>query len=518
MWKKLVLLLLGLLNILSLTASETNKVVRYEDFGAAGDGKTNDAQAIYKAHQYANKHRLPVRAKDDAHYYIGEMEKVIMIGTDTDFGKARFTIDDRKLTRNSDKPVFSVVTERKYSGINIRKNVSSLQKGQSKLDIKLPYPAMINVRSDQSRHFIRYGNNANNGSWIQDVFLVDEDGNVDPTTPILWDFEKIRSITALPIPAEKRVIRGGVFTTLANAEKGPHKYYSRNIRINRSNTVLENITHLVKEPKSRQSFPYAGFISIGGCANVLVKDCVFTGHKVYHCIKPNSPSTTTGTYDISLHAAINVTFLNCRQSNDIYDNTWGIMGSNRCKNLVYDNCRLSRFDAHQGVCNATIRNSEVGKSGIHVTGFGTLLVENCVFRRNRLVNLRIDYGSFWDGDIIIRNSVWHIGARETRPTVLTGKNSGKHYFGYQCRMPRTIKIENLLVKDGKCTKRYKGIALLGDFGCQYGAPGVDHPIEPTEKIIISNLKTESGKGCYLSPVPQAYKKVKVIRESAVSAR
>jgi hypothetical protein len=188
------------------------------------------------------------------------------------------------------------------------------------------------------------------------------------------------------------------------------------------------------------------------------------------------------------------------------------MGSNRCKNLVYDNCRLSRFDAHQGVCNATIRNSEVGKSGIHVTGFGTLLVENCVFRIDRLVNLRPDYGSFWDGDIIIRNSVWHIAPNQTAPTVLTGQNKGTHDFGYKCRMPRSIKIENLLVKDKKCRSRYKGVVLLGDFGCKYGTKGVDYPIEPTEKIIISNMKTESGKGFYLCTNPKLYKKVKVVEK------
>lgn len=512
MWNKFVFGMLFLLGALVSAAAEPVKAVRYEDFGAAGDGKTNDAPAIYKAHQYANKHQLPVRANDNAHYYIGAMAKTINILTDTDFGKARFTIDDRNLPRSSNKPVFAVVTERKYAPYSIRKNVSTLKKGQQKLDMEFPIPAMIDVHSDQARHFIRYGVNANSGAWIRDVFLVDTKGNVDPTTPILWDFEKIKYISAFPIPLEKRTIRGGIFTTLANAEKGPHSYYSRNIRVSRSNTVLENITHLVKEPDSDQSFPYAGFFTIGNCANVLVKDCVVTGHKVYKCVKPNSQSTSTGTYDISLGNAINITFLNCRQSNDIYGNTWGVMGSNRCKNLVYDNCRLSRFDAHQGVCNATIRNSEVGKSGIHVTGFGTLLVENCVFRIGRLVNLRPDYGSFWDGDIIIRNSVWHIGANQTAPTVLTGQNKGTHDFGYKCRMPRSIKIENLLVKDKKCRSRYKGVVLLGDFGCKYGAKDVDYPIEPTEKIIISNMKTESGKGFYLCTNPKLYKKVKVVEK------
>jgi hypothetical protein len=41
-----------------------------------------------------------------------------------------------------------------------------------------------------------------------------------------------------------------------------------------------------------------------------------------------------GSYDISVNRAVNVSFVNCSQTNDINDRTyWGIMGSNYCKNL-----------------------------------------------------------------------------------------------------------------------------------------------------------------------------------------
>ena len=42
------------------------KYVSYEDFGAIGDGVTDDMPAIVKAHEYANTEGLPVRAKDGA--------------------------------------------------------------------------------------------------------------------------------------------------------------------------------------------------------------------------------------------------------------------------------------------------------------------------------------------------------------------------------------------------------------------------------------------------------------------
>ena len=46
------------------------KYVTYEEFGAKGDGVTDDFAALFAAHKYANENGLDVRANDDAHYYI----------------------------------------------------------------------------------------------------------------------------------------------------------------------------------------------------------------------------------------------------------------------------------------------------------------------------------------------------------------------------------------------------------------------------------------------------------------
>ena len=45
---------------------EAKKFVTYEEFGAVGDGKTDDIDAIVAAHEYANANLLPVKASDDA--------------------------------------------------------------------------------------------------------------------------------------------------------------------------------------------------------------------------------------------------------------------------------------------------------------------------------------------------------------------------------------------------------------------------------------------------------------------
>lgn len=45
--------------------------VSYSEFGAKGDGKSDDIGAIAATHEFANKHNLKVKADKNATYYIG---------------------------------------------------------------------------------------------------------------------------------------------------------------------------------------------------------------------------------------------------------------------------------------------------------------------------------------------------------------------------------------------------------------------------------------------------------------
>ena len=45
---------------------QSRGVVYYHDFGAKGDGKSDDIDAIAAAHAFANRHRLSVKADDNA--------------------------------------------------------------------------------------------------------------------------------------------------------------------------------------------------------------------------------------------------------------------------------------------------------------------------------------------------------------------------------------------------------------------------------------------------------------------
>jgi hypothetical protein len=376
--------------------------VRYRDLGAKGDGKTDDIDAIAATHAFANQQHLPVKANDGTTYYISGKERTAIIRTDTDFGKANFIIDDTDVS-NRNAPVFMISSDQQPLKLE---NISTLKRGQKKIDVSLPGSFLISVTNSNVKHYIRFGLNQDDGAPQTDIFAVDRNGNVDMNAPIIWDFDQITDIRAIPIDEKPLNISGGHFTTIANQAESKYTYYSRNIAIRRSNVVVNGLEHRVTGERDHGA-PYGGFINIGDCAYVTVRNTILTGHKTYLTIGSAEKPVTMGTYDISINRAINVSFVNCRQTNDINDDRyWGILGSNYCKNLLYDSCTFSRFDAHKGVANATIRNSTLGHMGINAIGSGTLTVESTTVRGKSFVNLRADYGSTWQGELLIRNCVF----------------------------------------------------------------------------------------------------------------
>ena len=145
---------------------EIENYVTYEEFGAVGDGVADDFLPIYNAHAYANEHGLPVKTDDTKHYrihltFVGEGEErkpePIIIKTNVDWGKTKFTIDDSDLNpfdpwfMNMPKlPVFKVVSDYKPEKITdeeILENIvkSGLGTKTTKIDLgaERDYPVMI---------------------------------------------------------------------------------------------------------------------------------------------------------------------------------------------------------------------------------------------------------------------------------------------------------------------------------------------------------------------------------------
>jgi len=483
----------------------------YSDFGAKGDGKTDDIDAIVTTHAYANQQKYPVKADPGVTYYISGRNKTAVIQTDTDFGTASFIFDDTNV-QSRGTPVFTVnssLETYKPSG------VTSLKMNQTKVIAYWPGPCLVTVTNSNIKRYIRYGANQNSGSSQTDIFLVDKNGNVDMNAPIIWDFDQITDIKALPLDETTLTIKGGRFTTIANKETSAYNYYNRGIAIRRSNVIVDGLEHRVTG-EGDQGAPYNGFINISECAYVTIKNTILTGRKTYKTIGSAGVTVSMGSYDISLNRALNVSFVNCSQTNDIKDSKyWGIMGSNYCKNLILDNCTFSRFDAHMGVANATIRNSTLGHQGINAIGSGVFTVENSTIYGRNLINLRSDYGSTWQGEFIIRNCEFvPAGGSSIIASLIGGSNSGQHDFGYTCYMPERITIENLRINDSNHPASYNGPSIFANFNAAMttGSYVEQFPYVITREVILRNVTTTSGKTLRVSENPFMFRNVKVTAE------
>jgi hypothetical protein len=482
--------------------------VLYSDFGAIGDGVTDDIDAIAATHEFANQHDLPVKAGENTTYYISGKERTVIIKTDTDFGTASFLIDDTNV-QNRNAAVFLVDSDQLSFEL---KGVSTLRKNQKKIDASLPTSCLITVTNDNVKHYIRHGANQNNGSPQTDIFIVDKNGVVDQDAPIIWDFDTITEIFAVPIDEQTLTITGGRFTTIANKAESKYTYYSRGITIKRSNVLIDGLEHHVTG-EGEQGAPYRAFIYVAESSNVTVRNATLTGRKTYKTIGSAGVPVSMGSYDFSAYRALNVSLVNCKQTNDIDDTKyWGIMGSNYSKNITYDHCTLSRFDAHKGVANATILNSTLGHMGINAIGSGLLTIENTTIRGRSLVNLRSDYGSTWEGDLIIRDCVFEpLKGGASSPVLIGGYNSGQHDFGYTCYMPERIIIETLYIDDSNYPEDSSGPAIFADFNTEMtdDAYQQEFPYIITKEVTVSNVTTDSGKDLRISDNPFMFKDVMI---------
>ena len=452
-------------------------VVSYEDFGAVGDGVTDDSEAIRAAHNAANEFGLPVRANAYATYYIGPISETIRIQTDTDWNGAHFIFDDHTIRWDDSKlrgvNVFTVTAESGSLSIEVPEDFK-ISKGQTNIGLTFDQPCMLKIVNSNEKIYIRYGVNANSGANKYELILVDENGNVDPSTPIQYDYTAVTELRAYSTTDTPIFVGNAYVKTIAPNPKAydpdyenNYCYYKRGIAVNRSNTTIYNVYHsivgedmtveidrdgdgIIEKWGDDKSYgvPYSGFFLFSGCNNVVMTDCLVQGHQAYNFWEGTSRNEM-GSYDITASDCIGLQLLNLQQyenqaTGEVITNRFiyhGIMSSNFCRNIVMDNCYLDRFDAHQGLHNAKISNSTLG-FGILVIGGGELYIEN-VYRitEGAFVLLRTDYNSVFDGDLIIKNC-------RMGPTI-TSVISGtwrSFYNGLPNYMFRSVTIDGLTVE------------------------------------------------------------------------
>ncbi|MBN1876044.1 MAG: hypothetical protein JXA33_17605 [Anaerolineae bacterium] len=497
--------------------------VTYEAFGATGDGVTDDLPAIYEAHAYANMHGWSVRTRPDATYHLGSRAITAIIATDTDWNTSRFTIDDAPgsyagggQVEDHKTPIFEVRSLLEPEDLQIDR----LTRDQKQVDVHPKHDCHVLVENDKKRRYIRRGLNQNAGVPQHDCFILRRDGSVEGD--IDWNYDSITHIETHPIDEKPIILRGGIFTTFANRMKQEigYNYWARNIEITRSNTEIEGLTHYVVG-ETAVGHPYRGFLSAYQCANITLRDCFATGHKIYSTIGSAGEPVNMGSYDIHANNVVNFHMINCRM-NHICDRTrWGVIASNFCKNILLEDCTLSRMDTHMGISGTyTIRRCTLGHMGLNAIGRGVLMVEDSTLYGHTLVNFRSDYGSTWEGNLVIRNCHWIPACGDTTwPHIIGVRNDGMHDFGYPCSMPREVIIDGLYIDDEHHPEDYQGLYFFTDPDSTHTndesiplAVERPFPYERCRKVKIRGLSTASGKKPKISPNVEIQKDTIVIEE------
>ncbi len=379
----------------------------------------------------------------------------------------------------------------------------------------------------------------------EEVVIVKTTGEIDPSTPLQWDWKEISTILKYPIDQTTLTVNGGKFITEVNYLNAK-SYVRRGITVARSNTQLVGIQHyLTGEDKmftdasayvdedtqktkyhARLGAPYQGFFRVNYCAYVTLKDCIFSNHlRVYSY---GSDENSTAPYDFYAEYAAVITLDHCICAADKDDLTgpadrtgimdesrWGTTGTNFCKELIVQNgCRLNRIDAHMGTYNVTVKDSTIGYLGIDVIGFGEMNLERVTSYGDFFVNLRRDFGSYWNGDINITDCTWKLPAKKYSPMLIftNYQPNPKTSFGYDvieedgvkyyCTMPTNVNVNGLTIDASRVTDNaFTGTSGVQIFSCPimdlktvvndnyFKNPAVyKYPLRITKKVSVKNLK------------------------------
>jgi len=495
----------------------TDNVTTYEAFGAVGDGIADDLPAICNAHAYANTHGLRVRTAPGATYHLGEQAITVIVATDTDWNTSCFTIDDKQVDDHK-APLFEVRSL--LAPIDLE--IPHLARDQKQVEARPRHDCHVLVENADKRVYIRRGLNQNSGKPQSDCFMLRRDGSVEGD--IDWNYDTISRIEARRIDETPLVLRGGIFTTFANRMKQEigYNYWARNIVIRRSNVEIEGLTHYVVD-ETLTSHPYSGFISVENCADITLRDCFVSGHRIYSTIGSAGQPVCMGSYDIHANNVVNFRMTGCRM-NHICDRTrWGVIATNFCKNILLEDCTISRIDTHMGVSGTyTIRRCRLGHQGLNAIGRGLITVEDSELYGDSLVRFRDDYGSTWTGDLVIRNCRWLPACGEPIwPHMISVRNDGMHDFGYPCSMPRNVTVDGLVVDDRNHPDDYSGMYLFtdpdaGDLPSDGATPMRQRPFPyaPSQTVRVRGLTALSGKDPRLSPNDEIVRSVVMINGDA----
>ena len=451
--------------------------VDIRNFGVVGDGVVDDGPAIKSAHTWANENSKKLWYPP-GEYYIRDAKEIV-IEHDVDASQATIIVDTDMHTRSY---LYIIRSKQPYS-YDISPDILSqleVNRGTTRIpELAGHGDAIIRLENENKKVYIRYGANENQGVSQFDKFVIDDHGYLK--NDVIWDFETITGGKVLPIDPTYINVVFGKWVYNNNLEDDIS--VQRNIHIRRSRVKLSVGEEITRPIAARAHFE--GLIATTLAYDVEIYDTTLEAKPA----RLNSAGVRTGTYGLQVADTISLTFRNVR-SKAIPDTFygWSIMGGNRLKDFRMIDCDMNNVDSHQGSHNISIKNSTIGSRGLQLTGTGRLHIEDVTIMGARdVVSLRRDYGSTWEGPIMIKN-VTHKPRPGSDPHVIFGDPVYVTDFGHGCYFGTDITIDGYTVHDEDVESSSIRVIRINNATT---AGKVNDYILP-KTISVSNIRTHSG--------------------------
>ncbi len=416
--------------------------VNYHMFGTKSDGKSDDGVQIKQAHEFAQRHKLPIIQRHGEFWIIKANE--IPITTNVQWGNTIFHLDEKYNEKR--KARFVVPNPHSAKSIKLdeaakKSFLSRLKPGVQLIPEMAPYKnCLISIHDSGDKIGFRAGDRYKGQSWNrEELFYVEEGGRI--LGDIAWKFKNYTSLTATPCNDSFLIIDGGGFYVSGdNPGEKYTGYYQNGFRIQRSRTKIQN-QWVGLEPGKRDISmePRSGFYNLSRVYNSTLENIRLIPWEQNR--SDPKKKVGAGTYGIGGARMLNCTFRNITAEGSWVH--WGVFGTNLNKNFRIEKCQLNRVDVHFHCWNLSIVDSVIGLRGISITGGGDLTIENTVQHGNVFVNFRRDFGAKWDGNIRIRNCKL-IPYRDSTVVILSSRPSQFDY-GYPVGCGRAIDIDNVEV-------------------------------------------------------------------------
>jgi hypothetical protein len=414
--------------------------INYKMFGAVGDGKNDDGEQIKAAHTYANRMGLPV-VNLSGEYWIKQTNS-ILITTNVHWGHTKFYIDEQYNTKGN--PRFQVISRKAQIPISLdaekkKSLLARLKPGTTLIPELAEYKnCLIVVADNNDRIGFRAGEKYDGQSWArEELFYVEEHGRI--IGDIAWTFKDYTSLIAYPCDDNYLIIDGGTFYMTGDSPgKNYEGYWHNGFNIRRSRTIIRNQWVGLANGKADVALdPRHGFYTFNYVYDVLLENVRLIPWEQNR--DGTDRDVPAGTYGIGGNRILNATFRNVTaEGSQVH---WGVFGTNLNKNFRVENCKLNRIDVHFHCWNLYVRDSEIGRYGLTVTGGGNLFVDNTTVMGNNFINFRNDFGSKWDGNIRLRNCRLVVLNVNSDATCLLF-NPADFNYRYPIVYGRTIRVED----------------------------------------------------------------------------